>query len=856
MTPRFTFLLWLLTLTVASAVESPPEDLCDAVQDAGGIVWAYSYAGPSQIYRFDGREWEAQSAPFAGHEPAWPVQIARLSDGAVACVWSVNRHAIAVTRHSGKESRLLGSCEAALPEEWWRTPPLADSRGRLWITGRFAGIYRADATGVTMVHRAMPAELDGSTAHGDFNAIHAAEDGRGRVWAWSENVGGGATLRGALIFTGEKPELRAVLGDSAKDTHLSALTRADERHMEVAVSRDGIYRLDIDSLAAEQVPAPSPHALDRVHELHVDGDDLYAVEDSREEKSLWRRRDGEWTHLIEHLDLEREHYWKRSWLPVKDGLLVSAFGVDGPWYIPRQGEPEQFSWRSGFALEHAHALTPLADGTYFGIGENGDFFHGSLSFPPHDREDLRVSIIDAPNGWTPDAAAHLWMILGGSPDVLSEWNGDAWVAHPIPDPHRAFRGRATWAALHDLLTDAEGRVWVTRGDAKNALPVFDSATGEWQTFAGLQDAYRKLRDRPPHFLPLHPASQVVFDPQYSADHQRIAYRDGTSDFYYYDGAAWQHFDCRQVTGKTDRNSKIGPPWFDSDGRLCANFFLEATWRRDEAGHWSKTAFQSRFPLDTWSEHAEIAQVEERTPKGCVTTHPHSIVADNLGTDWLTWKHGLYRCVPGRCVSVFGDDEASPFDSLRYLQKVFVDGRGNAFLLTRTMSDVVMMIKPRPLAPRAAVAVAPTGVDAVKARLRAESASPVQFRWRLDEGAWNTTSDSVLTLQGLPNGAHALAVSAVDAELQTSAVPAVARFEVTIDSNRQMADLIARFAAPDYEQRKAAADALARQPDRAVPALQKARETADDDQRWWIDATLEKINQAGGTLPPANGSPRP
>ena len=41
-------------------------------------------------------------------------------------------------------------------------------------------------------------------------------------------------------------------------------------------------------------------------------------------------------------------------------------------------------------------------------------------------------------------------------------------------------------------------------------------------------------------------------------------------------------------------------------------------------------------------------------------------------------------------------------------------------------------------------------------------------------------------------------------------------------------------------REAAVVALLRQPARALPALRAARATANDDQQWWIDATIQQI----------------
>jgi len=73
-------------------------------------------------------------------------------------------------------------------------------------------------------------------------------------------------------------------------------------------------------------------------------------------------------------------------------------------------------------------------------------------------------------------------------------------------------------------------------------------------------------------------------------------------------------------------------------------------------------------------------------------------------------------------------------------------------------------------------------------------------------------------------------------------PAAAEFEVRIDPARQVAAMIRALESPDDKRRESAVAGLVRQPDLALPALAKAREKASEKLRWWIDATLQRINQ--------------
>jgi hypothetical protein len=78
-----------------------------------------------------------------------------------------------------------------------------------------------------------------------------------------------------------------------------------------------------------------------------------------------------------------------------------------------------------------------------------------------------------------------------------------------------------------------------------------------------------------------------------------------------------------------------------------------------------------------------------------------------------------------------------------------------------------------------------------------------------------------------------------------------KFEVKMDTLKQMAGLIQKLADPDFANRERAVAALARQPVIALPALKAARDKTPEDQRWWIDAAIQEIERA---LAKANATP--
>ncbi len=837
---RLALLLCLLGFGSAFALEPPY--LVDAVQDGGGTLWAYCHGTTDALYRFDGKQWAEESLPRDLPEDASPQGIVKMTDGAVACLWRLPNKRMAVTRHAERAS-VLGIVDSEIADSGFPATLLADSRNRLWIIGRSPKIYRADATGVSMVHEIAPDELDSpAKAKFSYSGMHAVEDGKGRVWVWSDPSGYNyASLRGVLVFTDDHSEVHDLAASLKKDARILSIAHADERHMWVSVASDGIYRLDIDTFALERLPTPAPNALAGVHELFVDRGDLYAINDvPRSEHALWRLRDGQWTLLLPHLDDTPSQSWQpRSWLPIKEGMVVQSY-LSGPWFVPLEGKPARFSWHSGFALDGARAFARFADNTFFAIGQNDRFFHGPLDLPPHERQNPRLLDLDSNGGWTLDASGRPWTTLKQTPESISEWDGEKWIAHSIP-------GEEKFAYPQNITPDKESRIWVNVGGAGDHQKTwaFDTATGQWQTFESTQAAYLALRDNPPHY----PAGHTFdIDPQYSADRRRIAYRAGAAYVLYYNGSAWQRINRFHITGKNEDNA-VGPPWFDAEGNLRVNLRPGLSWRRDETGKWSEVPFQSRFPADIWSEHSHNTAEKPSPPEGCVTAKPDSIVVDNLGTFWLTWQQALYRCVPGRCVKVFGAEEINPFVSGRQLREAFVDPRGNTFLLTASAGINAFIVKPKSAPPRTVLAVEPVRSDSVRVRLRAEAGLPVLFRWRLDDGPWQLTGDDSLPLYSLPVGSHRVVVSGMDAELQIEVPPVASTFEVKLDPAQQIAGFISQLSDPDYTQRGAAVRALALQPDRAISALRQARETAEGDAQWWIDAALQNIETAKRAVPP-------
>lgn len=842
----------------ASGSVRQPDKLDGAVMDGNGILWAFHRDFVNHLYRFDGTEWSEQAAPFLRNPQAKPQRLARMKDGSVACLWQLDEKKMGVSVHTASTARMMAISTDDVPRnDGVLDEPLADSKGRLWITGQFPSIYRVDdQTGWKTLLQITKEQLTNPEQLPDeCSRIRVVEAGDGTVWAWSQQqYVRRANLKGVLLIKDDKAELHAEFqtasGQKIDAQNILYIINADARHLWVSVRYDGIYKADISTLKFEKVPDPKDRQLRIVQELHQVGEDLYAVVWVMDHAVLWRLRNGEWKQILP--SVESQHPWGCGFAPVPQGVAMHT-SREAPWFIPNAGDPLQLTWKYGFPLSGCRSLAYFPNGTLLATGSHGDVFCGPFQLPPKEKTDSRVVEIRSHEAqpWVLDSEGIPWTILNETPDLLNRWTGGKWDSIPIPEQKNALPRRA-----RNILSDAQGRVWVLPPQSSpqsKPLPVqiYDIHAKTWQSFPDLQEAFVKIRPRVRFLANGH----YLFGPEYSPDHRRIAFREesrtyrvdkgwrteGERNFWYYDGRDWKDINVADVIGAKDEHAQLGPPWFDKEGILAVTIRDSnslATWRMDAEGSWKKGVFESHFPDDIWSE----PKVSKRpsVPEGCVTDHPNSIMMDNHGVCWLVWQGILYKALPGKCVRVLGAKDLLPLKAPIHLYKVYVDSDGNAFVYAAASTRVGFIIKTKSAPPRTTLEIESPEGDSVRVRFLASSKEDVEFRWKLDEQDWKTTRQSSLDLKNLANGRHRLQAIATDEELQSDAAPATATFTIQVDPEQQLARFIKQLSDPDYDRRKEALGGLALQPTKAKPALLKARKKADDDLKWWIDATLQEI----------------
>jgi hypothetical protein len=525
----------------------------------------------------------------------------------------------------------------------------------------------------------------------------------------------------------------------------------------------------------------------------------------------------------------------RPFLATGRGLWVGAFG-SGPWLVPAgRGAPALVDWHYAYPLDGSEGLFQLAAGRLLIVSAN----EGSIAVKPDDllaafESPPEVSTLNPPRTFIQDVRGHIFGLLPWVENALSDWDGKTWTDHPLPggfDPQHFF----TFAA------DSLNRIWLLPDAFGKAVAIFDPGHQTFEVYPGYADALQAQLPRPESF---HLDGNLFTVPSFSPD-GRICYRDEWSQVRYFDGQKWLRWGRKEIEG-TNIPHLDGPAFFDRAGNVAVNIGGK-TWEFTEAKGWHMTDFEPGPGTEQ-----ERQRRHSPTPlAGCDIGNPESIAQDRLGTYWLTHRGQLYRAIPGLCLPQFSPQEHQPFIDSREVRKVLIDLEGNAlvetyFHLHPNVGEYVI-VKPRlPLHKTILHAtVAPSG--AVEVRFSTPNPGKVWFTWRVDDSPWAApTHQAQATLEWLPNGKHRIEAAAIDERLQIDPTPATALVEIRVDPREQISALIKRLRDPDYSVRNAAVAALLRQPAFALPLLRSAREQADADQRWWIDAAIQQIEESLST----------
>ena len=496
--------------------------------------------------------------------------------------------------------------------------------------------------------------------------------------------------------------------EGVPNARFDCVAQRDADHLWIGVHNQGMFSMDLHTLAAIPVLDPEPYVFKAVQKMGALGTDWVVITQHPGNIAtpdnpggaagiVWLQKDGTWRKLLSGLDNSSgfRSVADRPMVMTSAGLWIGSYG-GGAWLLPRDGgAPHHLDWRSGYSLFSTDRLLPAP-------GAQGGLLAVQLYNPNTTRSFLQpnterfaaasintnIHVLQTPRRLIQDAQARLWNVAikpgtTGPVGTLDGWDGAAWSSVALPIEANA-------SALRTAVIDSRNRIWVilfspVQNMLEHRIFIYDIASGNWLKFPTWEDslvaqaaalvAEAKANPKAPAFhLNMDSASPSFYG-------TRAAYSEN-STIHYYDGQTWH--ECRRPDISGDKGFAFdGAPFFDTTGALCINMNNSPqpadhaeykTWSTFDFQIWTRGAFQ-KGPYD-WSAPTQL-----HAPAGAVTPDTYSLAQDRDGAFWLVSKGMLYKATAGQCEAKFGLNDPNPFVDGRRLEGVLIDPRGNAVLHT-------------------------------------------------------------------------------------------------------------------------------------------------------------------------------
>jgi hypothetical protein len=841
-----------------------------AAQESGGLIHA---AGSGE----DSGEWILSEDWQPGDNSPWkpwvssntsnavPQSMETAADGSVVSIWTnKSEGGIFVLSQRGNTGVVPQISGLAGPTEF--TTVLVDSKSNLWVTEDALNIYRvATNQDRTLVHVITDRELRPGSEGTYRLPVSMVEDARGRIWFWSSRPSSDDS-HGVLIYENGAVTHRPAL-EGVPEGLISVIAPLNGAELWLAVSDNGIYSVNLDTLQGVRVADPETNAFRTVQHIFSVGEDRYVITGSDAEFNkdgllgvLWRRRGGNWTKLIDGLDAKTPdvQFEDRRWSVTKEGLWLGSFGMGG-WFVPVDDRPPfAINWQVNSPIDSINRWFQLKGRQMLGL----QFGRGAivadpalLTQPPARTPSAIVLHTDSPLLQTDDG--HVFSFLPGRQRMLSEWEGRSWHDYPLPEHFEP-------GTPHNCIMDSLNRIWwvnfSSSPEGDSPTYVFDSTSQHFEVDSNYASAFQAQAPHQPGLrlraieqpeYSRYPSASLAFGVYLSGwavprngDSGASVSADGRIGFeyagwiYYFNDTGWQKW---EVTKISQPEPGIYPPvnvFFASDGSLAFEMD-DVTWSFSEAQGW-RTNADVHPPKKSNITPAKNRASAVPPPSASIG----SAVTDSLGISWLTAGGKLFRSAFGLTRSCFDSNEPQPFIDGRKLTDVFTDNLGNAFLRTSLpdRDEYVFVPAREPLA-RATAALVENDLDGVTLQLAANIPSPFFF-WLVDDAPWDGgATNQTLRLDRLSAGRHRVQVVALDERLQAGPPAAGVSFETPLAPLERIQKWIAQLDDKNYALREAAVKGLFRNAKLALPALREAlKRESDPDRRWWLDAAIQECSQ--------------
>ncbi|WP_395735471.1 hypothetical protein [Prosthecobacter sp.] len=782
------------------------------------------------------------------------LQIARLSDGSVACLWrdEAREDVHALSRHTTTSHQVIVSGPARLPQPLLL--PLAE--GGMLVTAASRELFCIPKAGAQPEHITLdeklfipPKKNDDGSPRTDVLQVQAVQDARGSVWLWCpamRSVDWMWRLRGMGRLANKQLRLQQFPGASPEQP-ISVLAPWKDGHLAIAVAGTGWFDFDDEKhhVTSFQGTGDEMKYVERIFsagsgwhfittprptETTVEGSmafngqmvfseqrfydplkrtsALFSLHDSTLELRTWK------------LDAEPEFGWTdRPVIQARDGFWTCAGTCLA--FVPYDPKLplRRVDWRHGLDVSEPRELAQSGDSELAVLDRRTGKVHLlSLNQLPVEPAALRVDRLETLSLLLEDSQGRIWGRLADG--AFQCWEDGRWQTLKVPEALSTMNDHAFVADSHD-------QGWLVPMH-QGAAAVCDFATREWSVFESLQAALTakmhpgdalKLRD----FPSLAPISSTETPCQ-------IAFMRKAGSLHHFDGHRWRDWTLADVAGPDARFTSS----LSFAGPQLSVAISGRRWKLVPEGRWQSTEDEPEVE-DNIYRYQEISP-----PSDCPVLKITSTAYDRYGVCWLTDKAGgFWKSIPGCTVPMLQPGESIPALAGMHLYDVRSDLNGNAFLRLRFGWQGGLHLAVRSRLPLPETVAALTKVQADTAHLTFGAGA--WHTWRIDGGAWSLATDQKeRAIIGLLPGPHEFEVLAYNADLTPA--KASVKLKVTIEAAAiaETNALIQKLGGDDLDASESAARRLRSQGSSILPALRIARETASDSTRWWLDAVIQHI----------------
>lgn len=693
------------------------------------------------------------------------------------------------------------------------------------------------------------------------------EDARGRLWLTLRNFADRVKRRNIdspLYF--ETADERSVLPHYGPSVHVGLQWIAcdsPDRFLLGFSGTAGVVTLNTTSDHLTYDPPGGGDALPSVEVIYsahgktfIEGSPISGSTD----KELWALEDdGQWTKVISSLDRDPAHFafslnGYRPTLETERGFWLGGNGGSSAWFLGKDGEaPVELDWEKGFPFKNTVVIQKLPDGRLLFAGPDHDDLiiteEGLLSntAPEASQQDSQARVSFESIGHdvvTLDPQGYVWRMSSKKFGVERRANGEwtSFTPHTMPtalnhliDPPSFF-----------LEIDSTGKVWLFRTLADYAATTVNATTstepipqycavfdppevgtddeGQWTVYSSFPEALST--NWPVKFMRRGLGAP---SPTIKSLGDRFAFRE--SGFLYFFNGVWQVWKEGDIGKYYDQ---MGTKWyrFEKNGQLAFG------------------DYGNRFVLENDSNWTRVIPVDP--PKKAKNERPTELVGrdlwswerDNLGLFWAAYGIDLSRVGAGRDLPALPSGGSAPIGPSDTIDGVMVTREGEYFFLinpNRTYARDVLMLTYDGF-PETAAHLEVTREDDLVLNFDTEYHRPLLHTWRWDGGPWADAVDTPnVTLGDVTLSNERLEVMAITDYFVTDPTPLGLKRPPRAIEDQPVETLIANLSDKDFKLRQTAAEALAKRGEAVRQALLAAREQADTDTQWWIDAVLQRIS---------------